>query len=92
MGNGNVPVVKSVPIGGQIGQLRLENTRLPAEAAGYGFLVLLLDPVGNIADTNRTDNIFAQFVNVANSTTLTGNISASCSVASISSGKDTFYH
>jgi hypothetical protein len=93
LGLGNLStggVVEAVPYGGQLGQLNLQETQLDANAVGYGFLVLALDPLAKLADHNRTDNIFIQLVNVVNNASLIGGherTRATCSAAPIHSGK-----
>jgi len=80
-------IVSAVPQGGRVGTLNMASTRLPPLAAGYGLLVLLLDPLARMADTNRTDNIFVQFVNITNNLTSAGGMKPStCAVAPIDSG------
>ena len=80
-------VVKAVPLGGRLGRLSLEMTRLPPQAAGYGFLVLALDPLARLPDPNRTDNLFVQFVNVNNNHSWDDRAPFTCSVSAINSGK-----
>ncbi len=82
--------MEAVPYGGQLGQLNLQETQLDANAVGYGFLVLALDPLAKLPDHNRTDNIFIQLVSVVNNATVVSGherTRATCSAAPINSGK-----
>ena len=70
LADGNIKdgVLASVSPNGVYGKVDLENTFLPMLPYSSGMLVVALDPARRLADQDREDNVFVEFVYI-NSTT-----------------------
>jgi len=84
-------VVGAVPKNGQLGKLNLRKTFLMSKANDSGFVVIVLDPLSQLSDFNRTDNVFVQFVRLGNHSISAngqrvGKRSLTCSASAINSG------
>jgi hypothetical protein len=84
-------VVGAVPKNMQLGKLNLRKTFLMSKANDSGFVVIVLDPLSQLSDFNRTDNVFVQFVRLGNHSVSAngqrvGKRSLTCSASAINSG------
>lgn len=58
--------VPKLNAGGTLQKLDLEKTKMPATSMNQGLIVVALDPLWKIPDTNRIDNVFVQYITLDN--------------------------